>query len=93
MTRRLAVLSSVFCIALGCAAPETPEPTAGAASTSSGMGGADVQPACGDGKLDADEECDGSEFGDASCEDYDLPNGSLGCDIGGDRVHRALHRA
>jgi hypothetical protein len=45
------------------------------------MGGADVQPACGDGKLDADEECDGSEFGDASCEDYDLPNGSLGCDI------------
>jgi hypothetical protein len=37
---------------------------------------------CGNGLLEADEDCDGRDLGDASCADFDFSHGSLVC--GGD---------
>jgi hypothetical protein len=34
---------------------------------------------CGDQTIDADEECDGSQLGDASCESLGFEGGLLGC--------------
>jgi hypothetical protein len=61
-----------------------PETTA-VAPASSGTGG----PVCGDGALQADEECDGADLGGKSCADFGLGAGALACsaactiDLGG----------
>ncbi|MEK6892256.1 MAG: SdrD B-like domain-containing protein, partial [Nanoarchaeota archaeon] len=38
-------------------------------------------PVCGNGVLDADEECDGNDFGDKSCTDFNFKSGALKCTI------------
>ena len=40
----------------------------------------DIPVDCGDGVLDGTEECDGTEFGDATCADFDFAFGALACD-------------
>jgi agmatine/peptidylarginine deiminase len=35
---------------------------------------------CGDSLINGDEECDGEEFGDATCLDFGLAEGDLSCD-------------
>ena len=72
-----------FCLVVSaCADAETkPLPTGGSGgSGAGGSGGGGAAPFCGDGKIDAEEECDTEDFGSATCADYDRPNGSLGCD-------------
>ncbi|MBL8739457.1 MAG: hypothetical protein JNK04_00135 [Myxococcales bacterium] len=76
---RRALLVAIASISFGCAEPDTRDPSGGSPSTGTGFGGGPARPHCGDGKIDADEECDGDDFGDATCADYDRPNGSLGC--------------
>src|SRR5687768_15574830 len=39
----------------------------------------DVPAVCGDGFLDGEEECDGSDLGDATCADYGAFAGELSC--------------
>ncbi len=36
---------------------------------------------CGDGTKDANETCDGSDFGGLGCSDYGFNSGSLSCDV------------
>lgn len=52
----------------------------------SGGGGEDAGgngggPACGDGSLDAGEDCDGTLFGAATCESLEFAGGELACDV------------
>jgi len=41
-------------------------------------------PVCGDGRREGDEECDGTDFGGLSCQDYDPTalGGALSCSLG-----------
>ncbi len=61
--------------ALASCVEETRSPPPG------GSGGAGGSPplTCGDGKLDAEEECDGAELGGNSCQSLGYDTGSLGC--------------
>ena len=42
-------------------------------------GSGDSGPACGNGKLEGLEECDGADFGAATCADFGFDGGSLSC--------------
>lgn len=39
-----------------------------------------AEPACGDGRLDDGEECDGSDFAEATCKSLGFDEGQLACD-------------
>lgn len=45
----------------------------------SGGSDSDEGPACGNGKVEAKEECDGSDFGGATCMDFGFDGGDLSC--------------
>lgn len=39
----------------------------------------ECQNLCGNGVIDSSEVCDGEDFGDITCVDFDFPGGTLGC--------------
>jgi cysteine-rich repeat protein len=51
--------------------------TGGASGATGGVGGASTP--CGNGQLDANEECDGTNLNQKTCGDYGFPSGELVC--------------
>jgi cysteine-rich repeat protein len=54
--------------------------TGATGDAAAGAAGAPEPAVCGDNALGAGEECDGSDFGGKSCENYGFDTGSLSCD-------------
>lgn len=65
------------------AGPSGSDDTAAATTTAAGSSGASdstgTAPVCGDGMVEGDEHCDGSDLGGASCASLGLGSGDLGC--------------
>jgi hypothetical protein len=62
----------------GTADASTISPDGGDAGSVDG-GDATVEPVCGDGVLEGDEACDGSELGGEDCQSQGFAGGTLGC--------------
>jgi hypothetical protein len=52
---------------------------AGTGGVTGGTGGVGGATDCGNGQLDTDEECDGADLNQKTCDDYGFPTGSLVC--------------
>lgn len=59
---------------------ETGAETGGETGDTSGDDSGDgMTPACGDGRVEGDEECDGNEFAGLDCASFSEPDGQLRC--------------
>lgn len=62
------------------ATTETGAASSGSSSDDGGESSTGATPVCGNGMVEGDEHCDGTDFGGATCSSIMLGSGDLGCD-------------